>query len=157
MAVLKSALKIENTEDVTHILNLQLADTIDLYSQLKLAHWNVKGNNFYSLHQLFDDLGNDVLGFIDTIAERIASIGGVAKGGLSDVTKASRLTPLSNTNKGQLNLLKQLSIAYGNLCQTSRDAIKLIENLEDTASADLMTEVTRGLDKGLWLLESHLH
>ncbi len=62
------------------MLNQQLADTFDLYSQTKQAHWNVKGMNFIQLHELFDMLAEHVLGYVDMIAERATALGGYAQG-----------------------------------------------------------------------------
>src|SRR5574341_91523 len=52
------------------LLNRRLADTLDLYTQAKHAHWNVKGPFFFQLHELFDNVAKEVFGFIDEIAER---------------------------------------------------------------------------------------
>src|SRR4029453_5136871 len=62
------------------LLNARLADSFDLYSQLKQAHWNVKGSDFIQLHELYDDVAESVLEFVDMIAERATSLGGVALG-----------------------------------------------------------------------------
>ena len=62
------------------LLNGRLADTADLYSQVKHAHWNVKGPNFFQLHQLFDQLAAELIPYIDLIAERATALGGAAMG-----------------------------------------------------------------------------
>lgn len=62
------------------LLNTSLAATLDLWTQLKQAHWNVKGPNFYQLHLLFDALATSVYEYIDLIAERITALAGVANG-----------------------------------------------------------------------------
>src|SRR3954453_13406223 len=62
------------------LLNQQLADTFDLMSQTKFAHWNVKGPNFYQLHKLFDELAEKLEEHVDEIAERATALGGVAMG-----------------------------------------------------------------------------
>ena len=66
-----------NRQALTTLLNLRLADTADLHSQVKWAHWNVKGKDFYQLHLLFDSIAEHLADHIDTIAERITSLGGV--------------------------------------------------------------------------------
>lgn len=62
------------------LLNQQLADTFDLYSQTKHAHWNVKGAQFYPLHELFDKPAAELEGYVDMIAERATALGGLALG-----------------------------------------------------------------------------
>src|SRR5262245_50132121 len=77
---------------IVPLLNQQLADSFDLYSQIKQAHWNVKGPTFIALHELFDKLAADVLDDIDEIAERATSLGGTALGTVRMAGAASRLT-----------------------------------------------------------------
>lgn len=70
----------EQREALVALLNGQLADTLDLYSQTKFAHWNVKGSDFIQLHLLFDQLAGHLIGFVDLIAERATTLGGTALG-----------------------------------------------------------------------------
>ena len=73
------------------VLNQQLADTLDLYSQTKQAHWNVKGANFIAVHEFFDDLAESVEEFIDNIAERATALGGFALGTTRMAAATTRL------------------------------------------------------------------
>ena len=75
-------------EKLIALLNARLADTFDLYSQLKQAHWSVRGSDFIQLHELYDTLAESVLGFVDEIAERATALGGLATG---TVSQSSRL------------------------------------------------------------------
>src|ERR1700745_66033 len=65
---------------VIALLNQHLADTFDLMSQTKFAHWNVKGPTFIALHKLFDELAEGLEEHVDEIAERATALGGVARG-----------------------------------------------------------------------------
>ena len=67
-------------EPMIQLLNQQLADVFDLYSQAKQAHWNVKGAQFFQLHELFDKLADQLQDFVDLIAERATALGGTALG-----------------------------------------------------------------------------
>src|SRR5262245_33281959 len=67
-------------EEMIELLNQQLADTSDLYSHTKQAHWNVKGSQFIALHKLFDELADELEDYVDDIAERAVEIGGIAMG-----------------------------------------------------------------------------
>ena len=75
------------------LLNLRLADCIDLQTQCKQAHWNVKGPNFVALHELFDDINESVEGYIDLLAERVVQLAGVAQGTLRSAAVRSTLDP----------------------------------------------------------------
>src|ERR671935_710398 len=78
-------------ENLVALLNARLADTFDLYSQLKQAHWNVKGSDFIQLHELYDDVAESVLEYVDTIAERATALGGLALGTARMAAAASTL------------------------------------------------------------------
>lgn len=81
----------ETREQMVALLNQQLADTFDLYSQTKQAHWNVKGPDFFQLHELYDKLAGEVIEYVDLIAERATSLGGTALGTARMAVAASRL------------------------------------------------------------------
>ncbi len=70
----------DKRQKLIEMLNRQLAGTLDLYSQTKQAHWNVKGINFYQIHELFDELAESIFKYIDMIAERATALGGYAMG-----------------------------------------------------------------------------
>src|SRR5580693_9371980 len=78
-------------EKVIKLLNARLADAIDLQTQTKEAHWNVKGPNFIALHELFDKINEEVEDYVDDIAERAVQLGGVAEGTARLVAKRSSL------------------------------------------------------------------
>jgi starvation-inducible DNA-binding protein len=152
--------KIDLTEktrrNVNVILNERLADAIDLQSQIKQAHWNVKGPNFIALHELFDKISDAVLEQIDTIAERITSLGGTAEGTVAVAAKRSKLKnyPLSITaGKDHLYYLSTQIAQFG---KSMRTAIEEADTLGDADSADLFTQLSRELDKYLWFIEAHL-
>ncbi len=142
--------------NVIAILNERLADAIDLQSQVKQAHWNVKGPNFIALHELFDKISDAVLEQIDEIAERITSMGGTAEGTVAVAAKRSKLKnyPLSITaGKDHLFYLSTQVSAFG---KAARSAIDETGKLGDADTADLFTGISRELDKYLWFLEAHL-
>ena len=141
---------------VVELLNQQLADTFDLFSQTKQAHWNVKGPHFIQLHLLFDNLAEEVFGFIDTIAERATALGGVATGTLRLASEASRLPELPLKEVEGLAVVAELTERYADLAASTRDAIKTTAEWGDADTADLFTAQSRALDKALWFLQAHL-
>lgn len=156
MTKYKNSIKLDNKDELVSILNQQLADTFDLYSQLKQAHWNVKGMQFYSLHLLFDELAGEISGYADMIAERATALGGVAKGTVRMAAKTSRLPVSPDTFDNSEFTIKKLVERYALVTESTRITIDSADALDDRATSDLFTEISRGLDKGLWLLESHL-
>jgi starvation-inducible DNA-binding protein len=139
-----------------NLLNQQLADTTDLYSQTKQAHWNVKGAQFYPLHELFDKLAAELLAYTDLIAERATALGGVALGTVRLAAAVSRLPEYPAETIDSLPTVEALAARYAGLAATTRAAIDIASSAGDQDTADLFTEVSRGLDKALWFLEAHL-
>jgi starvation-inducible DNA-binding protein len=142
--------------NVIVILNDRLADAIDLQSQIKQAHWNVKGPHFIALHELFDKISDAVLEQIDEIAERITSLGGTAEGTVAVAAKRSKLKnyPLSITaGKDHLFYLSTQLSVFGKAVRSATDQT---DELGDADSADLFTQISRETDKYLWFIEAHL-
>jgi starvation-inducible DNA-binding protein len=152
----RNDLKAETREQMAQLCNQQLADTFDLFSQTKQAHWNVKGPQFFQLHELYDELAATLLGFVDMIAERATALGGAATGTARMAAGATRLPEFPENFVGSLESLDLLCDRYASVAESTRAAIDEAEQAEDMDTADLFTEVSRELDKSLWFLESHL-
>ena len=138
------------------ILNARLADAIDLQTQCKQAHWNVKGPNFIALHKLFDEVNEAVEEYVDLIAERAVQLGGVADGTARGVAKRSSLPeyPVEDGDgRAHVEALAAILSAFGKVVRAEIDRSN---ELADADTADLFTEVSRGIDKWLWFVEAHL-
>ncbi len=138
------------------LLNQQLADTFDLQSQTKQAHWNVKGIQFIALHELFDQFATELTGHVDEIAERVTSLGGAAHGTARIAARNSRLEEFPLEGIDCETAVRELARRYAMLAASTRLAIDTADDLGDADSADLFTAVSRSLDKNLWFLEAHL-
>ncbi len=146
----------ESREQLVTLLNQQLADTFDLYSQTKQAHWNVKGMQFLQLHELFDRLAADLLINVDDLAERVTTLGGTALGTARMAGAASRLPEYSADTIGSQESVVALVERYAHLAASTRTAIDTADDLGDADTADLFTGISRALDKALWFLEAHI-
>ena len=146
----------EAREKLVELLNARLADNFDLYSQLKQAHWNVKGSDFIQLHLLYDDVAESVLEFVDMIAERATTLGGLALGTARMAADATTLDeyPLDAVaGEETVSVVADRLAAFG---ASAREAIEAATELEDQDTADLFTEISRSIDKHLWFVEAHL-
>jgi starvation-inducible DNA-binding protein len=137
------------------LLNARLADCVDLQSQVKHAHWNVKGPNFIALHELFDKINDDLLNYVDEIAERAVQLGGVAAGTVRAAAKNSSLDEYPSSAVDGRSHVEALSTALAAFGKSIRAAIEAATKLDDADTADLFTEVSRGIDKWLWFVEAH--
>jgi len=141
---------------VVELLNARLADSIDLQTQIKQAHWNVKGPSFIALHELFDKINEEVVDYVDDIAERAVQLGGVAEGTVRQVAKRSSLAEYPASAVGGHGHVEALSSALAAFGKVARKGIDQANELGDLDTADLFTEVSRGIDKWLWFVEAHL-
>jgi starvation-inducible DNA-binding protein len=142
-------------EKVIGLLNARLADCIDLQTQVKHAHWNVKGPNFIALHKLFDEINEAVQEYVDEIAERAVQLGGVAHGTVRTVAKRTTLAEYPASAVDGREHVEALSSALAAFGKSARAAIDESDNLRDLDTADIFTEVSRGIDKWLWFVEAH--
>jgi starvation-inducible DNA-binding protein len=137
------------------LLNQQLADVLDLGLQAKQAHWNVKGPHFIGLHELFDKVAEELEEFTDGIAERAVELGGVALGTVQVIAKESSLGAYPLTISSGREHVAALSAALAKFGASTRTAIDTAGKAGDADTADLFTEVSRGVDKLLWMVEAH--
>lgn len=140
---------------ICQILNESLAQTLDLWSQVKQAHWNVKGKDFYQLHLLFDEVATDLYEYVDMIAERVTALGGTAMGTVRMAAKSSTIAEYPDATGGadHLQAVAERLAAYG---KNVRRNIDRTQDLGDASTADLYTEISRTVDKRLWFIEAHL-
>jgi starvation-inducible DNA-binding protein len=149
-------LPVEARIQLVDLLNQTLALTLDLKTQVKQAHWNVKGMSFLELHELFDTIATQLDEYVDTIAERVTALGGVAAGTVRIAAQVSTLPeyPLDLVNgKDHVTAIADRFTPYVKIV---RDAIDRSSELHDADTADLYTEISRTVDKYLWFLEAHL-
>jgi len=141
---------------VVGMLNQQLATLSDLYTQTKHAHWNVKGSHFWGLHKLFDELAEGVEELVDTVAERLTALGGVAKGTTRMAASKTRLDEFPEGVHAGMEVVRVVADRFGTAGKDARQGIAQADEHGDADTADLLTEVSRFLDQSLYFLESHL-
>lgn len=137
------------------LLNNNLAETIDLKLQAKQAHWNLKGENFIALHELFDKVAAEADDYADMLAERIVQLGGIAEGTLQSVANTSKLKAYPKDLQKSSAHVTALGTAIQTVADTARKLIDQSDESGDKVTADLCTEIARGLDKMHWFVVAH--
>jgi starvation-inducible DNA-binding protein len=151
----KNDLPAETRARVVDLLNQRLADCIDLQTQCKQAHWNVKGPSFIGLHKLFDKINEDVEDYVDLIAERAVQLGGVAEGTARCAAERSTLGEYPLEISDGMEHVDALSTALASFGRVARKSIDETEKLGDADTMDMLTDISRGIDKWLWFVEAH--
>jgi starvation-inducible DNA-binding protein len=146
-----------NTKSVAiGLLNARVADCIDLALMTKQAHWNLKGRHFIGVHEMLDGFRTQVDDYVDTMAERAVQLGGTALGTTQTTGKGTTLTPYPVDIYVIEDHLNALIDRYGKAANNVRESIDQADEAGDADTADIFTEVSRGLDKALWFLEAHM-
>lgn len=145
----------EARAELNKLINLRLADALDLQSQLKQAHWNVKGPHFSGLHELFDRVAEEVESYVDLIAERIVQLGGIAEGTVRTASARTRLEEYPLRIADGSAHVEAVAKALSTFGREARVSIDEANALDDADTADMFTEISRGIDKWLWLVEAH--
>jgi starvation-inducible DNA-binding protein len=141
---------------INEILNQHLADSFDLLSQVKQAHWNVKGSDFWQLHKLFDEVAEEAEEWVDQLAERVTALGGYAAGTVRMAAAASALPEFPTNITDGMDYVKAVAKRLAAFTNSARAAIDRTDKLGDANTADLLTEISRCADKYLYFLEAHL-
>lgn len=141
---------------VIDILNARLADAIDLALITKQAHWNLKGPNFIAVHEMLDPMRAQLDDHVDTMAERVAQLDGIALGTSQVVAKSSKLAPYPTDIRKTTDHLAALAERYAALANQVRADIDATDEAGDADAADILTAFSRDLDKNLWFIKSHL-
>lgn len=138
------------------VLNKRLADGIDLSLITKQAHWNLKGPQFIGVHLMLDGFRTEQDDLNDKMAERITALGGTALGTTQVITKDSQLAAYPTDIYKVADHLAALIDRYSVFGNSVRQNIDDTDEAGDADTADLLTEVSRAIDKQLWFLEAHV-
>ncbi len=154
----KSAARPKSNADtaVIKLLNEQLAVSIDLALATKQAHWNLRGPQFIGIHEMLDGFRTALDVHVDTIAERVAQLDGIALGTTQAVAAASALKAYPQTITRIPDHLDALIERYGVAAKKAREGIDAADEAGDADSADILTAYSRDVEKSLWFLRSHI-
>jgi starvation-inducible DNA-binding protein len=137
-------------------LNARLADGLDLHSQIKVAHWNVKGPQFAALHPLFETFAVSLATFNDAIAERAVTLGARALGTTRHVAKTSRLPEYPQETTRDMDHVRLLADRIETYLEGSRETRAAADKLGDTDTVDLLTSIVSEFEKNAWFLRASL-
>jgi starvation-inducible DNA-binding protein len=140
---------------VIDLLNARLADGIDLALVVKQAHWNLRGKQFIAVHEMLDGFRTEIDAHVDTIAERVVQLGGIALGTSQAVAAKSGVAPYPTDIVSVDDHLAALADRFGGVSNSVRKAIDGADEAGDANTADILTGYSRALAKALWFIEAH--
>lgn len=146
----------ESRQKIAAALQAVLADGLDLHSQIKVAHWNIKGPHFAALHPLFETFAVSLAAHNDNVAERAVTLGAQIHGTARHVAKSSRLPEYPQDTTRDLEHVRLLAERIEGYLNGLQEARKATEGLGDVDTVDLLTAIITEFEKHGWFLRAHL-
>ncbi|MCC4723779.1 Dps family protein [Salinicoccus sp. RF5] len=145
----------DKKQEVRDALNLQVANFTVLWTKLHNYHWYVKGHNFFSLHDKFEELYDTASTYVDELAERLLAIGGEPIGKQSDaIEKASVKEAEYDIDANEM--VRQLAQDYDTVIKELDEGKKVAEDAGDDRTADIFIGMITDIEKNNWMLKSFL-
>lgn len=141
---------------IADTLNARLADGLDLHSQIKVAHWNIKGPQFAALHPLFETFAVSLAAHNDAVAERAVTLGAKAYGTTRHVAKTSKLPDYPQDTTRDMEHVKLLADRIEKYLEGARESRSVGEKHGDTDTVDLLTGIITEFEKHAWFLRASL-
>ena len=153
----KIGIKEENLAAVAYSLSQILADEFVLFTKTKKAHWNVEGPDFHSKHLFFESQFQQLDNIIDTVAERIRTLGHYAPGSLKEYLELTHLSEQSRKSNDSNGFIKELLADHESILIHLRENINRFGTvLHDLGSSDYITGLLETHEKMAWMLRAHL-
>jgi len=150
-------IKEDDKQQVCLQLNKLLADEFVLYTKTKKAHWNVEGADFHSKHLFFETQAGQLEQIVDSVAERIRSLGHYAVGTLIDFLAHTHLTEDSRSPNDSFGFIKELLENHESIIEYLRAEINTFANIyHDQGTSDFVTGLMEEHEKMAWMLRAHL-
>ena len=146
----------ESRAKIAATLNARLADGLDLHSQIKVAHWNIKGPQFAALHPLFETFAVSLANHNDALAERAVTLGGRAYGTARHVAKISKIPDYPQETTRDMEHVQLLAQRIETYLEGARESRGIAEQHADTDTVDLLTQVITEFEKHAWFLRASL-
>lgn len=137
-------------------MNVFIADQLVLSMKIHNVHWNIKGDNFFTLHPLMDQYYEEHLERIDEVAERLLAIGGQPIGSLKDSLALATIKERDDKKLDGTTLVNTLIVDFSQARQHANRLIEIADEVKDYGTADYFTAVIQVYDKELWMLNAYL-
>ncbi|WP_147532700.1 Dps family protein [Bacillus marasmi] len=141
--------------DVIQAVNKQIANWTVLYVKLHNYHWYVKGQNFFTLHEKFEEFYDEAAGYIDELAERILAVGGSPIGSIKQCLELASIQE-SEGGEDASTMVKNIHTDFGTIMNENKQVIELAEKADDQGTADVFLDMQTNLRKTMWMLQAFL-
>ena len=143
------------TQEIVGAVNKQVANWMVLYMKLHHYHWFVKGQHFFTLHAKFEELYDEANENIDSLAERILSIGGKPISTLKECLEISSVKEAGG-NEAEADMVREISNDLEKMIPEMQAAMKQAEDAGDQGTSDMLLGIIGSLQKHIWMLKAYL-
>lgn len=143
------------TNQLHSLMNTQLTNWTVLYTKLHNFHWNVKGPNFFSLHEKFEEFYTDAATYMDDMAERLLTIGGQPVGTLKETLAMATIQEASGSEKAD-EMVKVILEDFQIIAKDIDVLLEVAEEVKDEATGDLFLGIKAAVEKNIWMLKAYL-
>jgi starvation-inducible DNA-binding protein len=144
-------------QEVAKLLTKLLADEFVLYTKTRNAHWNVEGHDFHTVHLFFESQYQQLEEIVDSVAERIRTLGHYAVGTLHGMLELTHLTETSRAKNDSSGFIHELLEDHSSIVEYIRMNIKLTaDKYDDFGTSDFITGLIKTHEKLTWMLAAHL-
>lgn len=140
---------------LVEMVNKQVANWSVLYIKLHNYHWFVKGSNFFTLHEKFEELYNETAVHIDELAERLLAIGGQPVATMKEILELSSIQE-ANGNENADDMVATISNDFSILTGELKEGMKVAGDVDDETTGDMLLAIHQALEKHIWMLQSFL-
>ena len=144
-----------SASDLAEKLNELLANYQIFYMNVRGYHWNVKGSNFFELHEKFEEFYTDLLAKVDEVAERILTLGHKPVHAYSDYISLTRITEAKDVHDGEACVRGVLE-GYQRLIELQREILSVASDADDEGTASQVGDYIREQEKTVWMLGAYL-
>ncbi|MEO8414561.1 MAG: DNA starvation/stationary phase protection protein [Ginsengibacter sp.] len=147
----------KNTHAVSEELSKLLADEFLLYTKTRNAHWNVEGPDFHAMHLFFESQYEQLDEIMDSVAERIRTIGHYAPATLKSFLELTHLSEYIEIKNNSLDFIKELLSDHESIIEFIRGNISpFADTYKDAGTSDYITGLMETHEKMAWMLRAHL-
>jgi starvation-inducible DNA-binding protein len=146
----------KSTQAVSVQLAKLLADEFLLYTKTRNAHWNVEGSDFHAMHLFFESQYEQLDEIMDSVAERIRTIGHYAPATLKSFLELTHLSEKTDSSNTSLDFIKELLTDHESIIEFIRGNITpFAETYKDFGTSDFITGLIEKHETMAWMLRSH--
>jgi starvation-inducible DNA-binding protein len=143
------------SKELVKAVNQQVANWTVLYVKLHNYHWYIKGKNFFTLHEKFEELYNEANVHVDELAERILALEAKPVATMKEVLETSSLNEATGNEKEE-QMVQTVVDDFEKMVDELQEAIELAEEAKDEGTGDMLIAVKQSLKKHIWMLKAYL-